>query len=82
MNGIGMNVRHVQDRTSQRIDSKAIMARALNGIATRIKARTTPRGAWYRTVSYKGAVVGHICGTGVYVSTVLAADMAPRGTRI
>jgi len=73
---------HIQDRALSRIEETQILAKAFASIAKRIKSKNVPNSNWYRTVYKDKQIVGHICGRGCYIATVLAPHMIPKGARI
>lgn len=79
----GGNWKHILQRAARiSADDAKKMTNAMNGIIRRIKTRNMPQGPWYRTITDGNITIGHICGQGCYLSTILGSNMTPRGTKI
>lgn len=77
------NWSHVMDRYMQRVPNKdKVKAGCMAGLARKIKDRKVPNGPWYRPVIADKETVCYVVGQGVHVSSILSADMAPKGIKI
>ena len=84
MYGISGSWDHIQSRGLERLnrEEQRIVSSVLNGLISRAKKRNLPNGSWYRTITVESKKVGHVCGTGCHISTVLDGDMVPNGRKI
>ena len=55
---------------------------ALMALNRRAKNRKLPNQQWYFSVYQDHHLIGHICGQGVWVSTVYSRSMKPRGQQV
>jgi hypothetical protein len=78
------NASHVVSRYLERCERRQgrRFSRALEGLRRRFKANSMPNGAWYRPVNEGKELYGYIVGQGNWVSSILAADMTPKGQRV
>lgn len=82
-----MSRRHVIERFFQRIskEEQTRVVTVLNSLTERLQnGQLNGVTSWYRTVTDKitGEVICHITGQNNYISTILAADMEPRGKKV
>ena len=54
----------------------------LVAIQKKMKANTMPNRSWWRMVKDKDKVVGYIVGQGNWISSILSADMVPKGQQV
>jgi hypothetical protein len=77
---------HLLLRYAQRVGVRhnEELCAVLYSIDKMAKLRKLPNCLWYRGVRAKttGKIVCYVCGTGNYVATILAANMAPKGKEV
>ena len=78
------NWKHIVKRISERAFLKELDAihAALLFVSNLHKRRAMPNSQWFKTIKKNNQTIGHICGQGCFVSTVLSKDMTPRGVEI
>lgn len=73
---------HIVNRFSARGTNDDCWEKVARNLSQKIKSKQVPNQSWYKPVKKDNQVVGYICGFGVAVNTILAADMIPHGVEI
>ena len=76
------SLRHVAARHQERI-GKVRINQAICRLKAMIRSGRMPNGAWYRPVrDQNNNTLGYIVGQGVWISSILAPGMVPRGKQV